>query len=164
MTSAPSKGLADVVAASTAISDIDGAAGRLSYRGYDIHDLAGAVSFEETVHLLQRGDLPTRAQLTELTAELADGRHLGPVVTGLLAAVSGAAAPMEALRTLVSALGHDDPDKDDNGPEANARKAVRLVAGVPVLLAAYDAARSARDVPAPDDELGIAGNLLLQLT
>jgi citrate synthase len=164
MTSAPSKGLADVVAASTAISDIDGAAGRLSYRGYDIHDLAGAVSFEETIHLLQRGDLPNRAQLSALSSELADGRQLGPVVTGLLSAVSRAAAPMEALRTLVSALGHDDPDKDDNGPDANARKAVRLVAAVPVLLAAFDAARSGRDVPAPDDDLGIAGNLLLQLT
>ena len=52
----PAKGLADVVAASTAISDIDGRAGRLFYRGYDIHDLAGRISFEECVHLLLRGE------------------------------------------------------------------------------------------------------------
>lgn len=66
MADKPSRGLADVIAASTALSDIDGKAGRLFYRGYDIHDLAGKISFEECVHLLQRGGLPTRAQLDAL--------------------------------------------------------------------------------------------------
>jgi citrate synthase len=71
----PVKGLADVVAASTALSDIDGAAGRLFYRGYDIHDLAGRISFEECVHLLVRGALPTQEQLAALTAELDAARE-----------------------------------------------------------------------------------------
>jgi len=74
MADKPTRGLADVVAASTALSDIDGAAGRLSYRGYDIHDLAGRISFEECIHLLVRGSLPTREQLDELVAELAARR------------------------------------------------------------------------------------------
>ena len=58
MAEVPSKGLADVVAASTALSDIDGRAGRLFYRGYDIDQLAGAATFEETAYLLQRGAPP----------------------------------------------------------------------------------------------------------
>src|SRR5439155_15524405 len=94
------RGLADVVAATTALSDIDGRAGRLFYRGYDIHDIAGKISFEECVHLLQRGTLPTRDQLAALTAELAASRDLGPTAEGLLAPLGAKAGPMEALRTL----------------------------------------------------------------
>src|SRR6202041_946951 len=59
MADKPSKGLADVVAASTALSDIDGQAGRLFYRGYDIHQLAGSSTFEEIPYLLQRGSAPS---------------------------------------------------------------------------------------------------------
>ncbi len=160
-----SRGLADVVAASTALSDIDGKAGRLFYRGYDIHDLAGHISFEECVHLLQRGALPTRGQLDALIAELAAARTLSPIAEGLFEPLAARAEPMEAMRTLVSALGNEDPDKDSNSPEADARKAVRLVAAMPVLLARYEAARrGSGPVPDPDPELGIAGNFLLQIT
>lgn len=160
----PTKGLADVVAASTAISDIDGRAGVLSYRGYDIHELAGAVSFEECAHLLHRGELPTRAQLADYTAELAAGRTLGPTTDALLRTAIVQSPPMEALRTLLSALSTDDPDALDASPAANHRKAARLVAQMPVLLAHYQAARSGAVVPTPDPALGTAGNLLLQIT
>jgi citrate synthase len=164
MADKPSRGLADVVAASTAISDIDGRAGRLFYRGYDIHDLAGRVSFEECVHLLQRGDLPTRAQLAEFEQELAAARSLGATAAGLVPEIAGKAGPMEALRTLVSALSADDPDKDANDPAANSRKAVRLVAQMPLLVAAYHAARSGKSLVEPHPELGTAGNFLRQIT
>jgi citrate synthase len=164
MADTPSRGLADVVAASTAISDIDGKAGKLFYRGYDIHDLGGHISFEECVHLLQRGTLPTQAQLDQITAELAAGRALGPTVTKILPLIAGKASPMEALRTLLSASSVDDPDKDSNSPEANARKAVRLVAQMPVLVASYHAARTGTTVPDADPSLGTAGNFLLQIT
>ncbi|MEP6463739.1 MAG: citrate/2-methylcitrate synthase [Frankiaceae bacterium] len=161
------RGLADVVAASTALSDIDGRAGRLFYRGYDIADLAGRISFEECVHLLQRGSLPTRGELDELSADLAGARTVSPIAEGLFDPLGAAAAPMEAMRTLVSALGHDDPDSRANDPAADARKAVRLVGAMPVLVARYAAARSGAAggaVPDPDPELGIAGNFLLQIT
>ncbi|MDX6228640.1 MAG: citrate synthase [Frankiales bacterium] len=164
MADTPSRGLADVVAASTAISDIDGKAGKLFYRGYDIHDLGGHISFEECVHLLQRGTLPTQAELDAITAELAAGRELGPTVLKVLPLIAGKASPMEALRTLLSASSVDDPDKDSSSPEANARKAVRLVAQMPVLVASYQAARTGSVVPDPDPSLGTAGNFLLQIT
>ena len=159
-----SKGLADVVAASTALSDIDGKAGRLFYRGYDIHDLAGRTTFEEIAYLLQCGTLPTRRQLQEYGEELARGRALGALVERHLPDVAERQAPMEALRTLVSLAGADDPDKDDNSLEANRRKAARLTAQQPILVARYHAARSGVTPPEPDPELGIAGNFLLQIT
>jgi citrate synthase len=160
----PSKGLADVVAASTAVSDIDGRAGRLSYRGYDIHELAGNISFDECVHLLTRGTLPTQAQLDVLVADLDEARTLSPLVTDAIPRVAVVAEPMEALRSLVSLAGNEDPDKDSNSPEANQRKAVRLVSQQPILVAAYQAARTGRALAPPDPDLGTAGNFLMQVT
>ncbi len=164
MADKPTKGLADVVAASTALSDIDGKAGRLFYRGYDIHDLAGHATFEEVAHLLQRGTPPTRRQLAEYGAELAEGRTLGALVESDISEIAGKQAPMEALRTLVSLAGADDPDKDSNAADANRRKAARLTAQQPVLVARYHAARTGADIPAPDPELSTAANFLLQIT
>ena len=159
----PSKGLADVVAASTALSDIDGQRGLLFYRGYDIHQLAGSATFEEIAYLLQRGSAPSLAELDKYRAELAAGRTLGKLVSSTLAEVSGAQEPMEAMRTLVSLGSADDPDKDSNAPAANARKAARLTAQQPVLVAAYHAARQGRDCVPADPGLGVAANFLLQL-
>ncbi|ADG87388.1 citrate synthase 2 [Thermobispora bispora] len=160
----PTKGLADVVAASTALSDIDGKAGRLSYRGYDIHDLAGRTSFEEIAYLLQRGALPNRAQLDAYTAELAEGRSLGPLAEACLGAIAERQEPMEALRSLVSLTGADDPDKNSNAPEANLRKAARLTAQQPILVARYHAARTGATLPEIDPEAGIAEAFLHQIT
>jgi citrate synthase len=157
------RGLADVVAATTSISDIDGRVGRLSYRGYDIHDIAGRISFEECVHLLQRGTLPTSEQLDGLTAELNEDRSLGSTAESLLPYVVDGGTPMEALRTLVSALAVDDPDAEDSSPNANRRKATRLVAQMPVLVARFHAQRSGSTTPDPDPKVGIAGNFLFQI-
>jgi len=163
MADKPSRGLADVIAASTAVSDIDGRAGLLFYRGYDIHQLAGAATFEEIAFLLQRGHAPSAAELAAYRAEMAGSRVPGKLVTACLADVAASQAPMEALRTLVSLASADDPDKNSNAPEANARKAVRLTAQQPLLVAAYHTARSGREVPAADEGLGLAANFLLQM-
>ncbi|MEV3983780.1 citrate/2-methylcitrate synthase [Nonomuraea sp. NPDC049758] len=164
MADKPTKGLADVVAASTALSDIDGKAGRLFYRGYDIHDLAGRATFEETAYLLQHGRLPDRAQLEAYNADLAQGRELGALVAANVAEIAEKQKPMEALRSLVSLSGADDPDKDSTAPDANLRKAARLTAQQPVLVARYHAARTGGAAPEADPELSIAGNFLLQVT
>lgn len=159
-----SRGLADVVAATTSISDIDGEQGRLYYRGYDIHDIAGRISFEECAHLLQRGDLPTRQELEAFTRELSDGYRIGPTTEALLPHVVRSGAPMEALRTLVSSLAVDDPDAGDTSVEADRRQGTRLVAQMPLLVARYEAERRGRSVVEADPELGIAGNFLWQIT
>jgi 2-methylcitrate synthase len=160
----PSRGLADVVAAATAVSDIDGRIGRLSYRGYDINQLAGTATFEEIAYLLQRCVPPTADELASYRAEFIAGRRLSTLVTDDLARIAHHQEPMEALRTLVSLASGSDPDKDSNGAGANLRKAARLTAQQPVLVAAYEAARNGRELPDPDPRLGLAGNFLLQVT
>ena len=72
----PKAGLEDVVAASSAICYLDGDRGVLAYFGHDIHDLARAVSFEETCYLLWHGRLPNRAELGDLQSQLAAARPL----------------------------------------------------------------------------------------
>ena len=164
MAQQPSKGLADVVAAATALSDIDGRLGRLSYRGYDINQLAGAATFEEIAYLLQRGAPPSSTELAAYHADVMAGRALGALVSADLPRVAHRQEPMEALRTLVSLASAEDPDKDSNAADANLRKAARLVAQQPVLVGAYEAARNGRAVPEPDPRLGLAGNFLFQVT
>jgi citrate synthase len=164
MARVPARGLADVVAASTALSDIDGQAGRLSYRGYDIHELAGVASFEEVAYLLQRGAPPAATELASFRAELTTGRRIGTLAAGILGGVARHQRPMEALRSLVSLGSADDPDTGSNEPAANLRKAARLTAQQPVLIAAYHAAREDRTLPDADPGLGTAANFLLQLS
>jgi citrate synthase len=164
MAEAPARGLADVVAAATALSDIDGKAGLLFYRGYDIHELAAHASFEEIAFLLQRGRAPDRGELDGYRAELIAGRQPGALAADDLPAIARHQRPMEALRSLVSLGSADDPDAESNEPAANLRKAARLTAQQPVLIAAYHAARLGRDLPAADPSLGTAANFLLQLT
>ena len=163
MADKPSKGLADIIAASTALSDIDGRAGLLFYRGYDIHQLAGTATFEEIAYLLQRGQPPTRGELASYADEIAAGRTPGSLVTACLPDVAGSQSPMEAMRSLVSLAGADDPDKDANSAGANIRKAARLTVQQPLLVAAYHAARNGGKVCPAEPELRLAANFLLQM-
>jgi citrate synthase len=164
MAEKPSRGLADVVAAATALSDIDGQAGRLFYRGYDIDQLAGSTTFEEVAFLLHRGHPPGQAELDSYRAEMAAGRVLGSLLSDCLAQVARRQGPMEALRSLVSLSSADDPDSDSNEPAANVRKAARLTAQQPVLVASYEAVRAGRPLSQADPALGLAANFLLQIT
>src|SRR4030081_3266456 len=128
-------GLRDVVAATSAICNVNGSEGKLSYFGYDIADLAEHSSFEEVIYLLWHGELPTRAQLDELTSQLIADRPLPASVMDALKRFPKDARPMSALRTAVSALGMYDPEAEDQSMEANYRKASRLMAQVPTIVA-----------------------------
>jgi citrate synthase len=152
-----------VVAATSAICDVNGKEGRLFYYGVDIHDLAAHSSFEETVFLLWHGRLPTRRELEETRTELAKNRALPPAVLGMMAEFPKTVVPMEVLRTAVSLLSMYDPDDADNSREANVRKATRLVAQTPTIVAAIDALRRGREPLAPRPDLGLAANFLYML-
>ena len=110
-------GLEDVVATDSSICFIDGDRGVLSYRGYDIHDLARFSTFEEIGYLLWHGRLPIKAELGDLQSQLAAARPLPDAVLRLMKMLPPVDA-MDALRTLTSALAHYDPDADDNSPRA----------------------------------------------
>ncbi|HZS86585.1 MAG TPA: citrate synthase [Chloroflexota bacterium] len=156
-------GLEDVVAATSAICDVNGKEGRLLYFGVDIRDLAAHSSFEETVYLLWHGRLPKRDELAQLTADLAHNRALPPDVLRVMRELPRTAVPMELLRTVVSLLSMYDPDDADSSREANVRKATRLVAQTPTIVAAISAIRDGREPVAPREDLGLAANFLYML-
>ncbi|HSM08305.1 MAG TPA: citrate/2-methylcitrate synthase [Gemmatimonadota bacterium] len=158
------KGLAGVAVADTTISYIDGEAGRLFYRGYDIHPLAGKGSFAEALYLLWYGELPTGAELAVFEGLLARERRLPDALVGVLRQLPTDATPMSALRTTVSVLGELDADAGDNSREANLRKAGRLVAMLPVAVAAHHRLQRGDEPVAPDPELGQAADFLRMLT
>ncbi|HEY5564378.1 MAG TPA: citrate synthase [Rhodothermia bacterium] len=135
------KGLENVVALESELSYVDGQAGDLVYRGYHIHDLAEHVGFEETAFLLWNGHLPNRAELAETTRMLQSERNVPSEIITMLRSVPKDAEPSAVLRTGASALALFDPEAQDSGPEANYRKAIRLTAKLPTILAAYDRIR-----------------------
>lgn len=147
------RGLAGVVAGESSLSFIDGQQGILSYRGYDIHDLAPSVSFLESVYLLWNDRLPTRAELERFESELAQQRGLDERVIEVLRILPPETTPMAALRTAVSVDGTVDPDAEDNSPEADLRKAGRLVAKIPTMIATFHRLREGEEPIAPDPSL-----------
>jgi citrate synthase len=157
------KGLREVVAAATSISDIDGARGRLWYVGYEIQDLAKNATFEETVHLLHRLHLPNRAELDELTDFMVEEREVSRFLRDLMPTLAQQTSPMSMLRTSVSAASAYDPDGWDNSAEANERKAFRLISKTPTLLAMYHRMRTGREVVPPNPKLPHAANFLTML-
>jgi citrate synthase len=157
------KGLREVVAAETMISDIDGQAGRLWYVGYDIADLAEHATFEEVVYLLHNRKLPTRDELDDLSEFLVDNRELSPFLTQLMSTLSQQASPMSMLRTSISAASAYDPDGWDDAPEAEYRKAMRLIAKAPTLIAYYHRMRTGQEIVPPNPKLPHAANFLWML-
>ncbi len=153
-------GLEGVVAASTAISYVDGQAGRLIYRGYDIHDLAHATTFEEIAYLLWFGKLPTRSELSELRAKLVEGRRLPAGVLAILRALPRETAPMDMLRTAVSAWGMYS--EVQGRPTVD--QAIALTACFPLLLTTFHRLRQGLEPLEPRADLGHTANFLYLLT
>ena len=163
MTHAP-KGLEGVVATTSRICYIDGENGVLAYGGIDIHELAEKSNFEETCYLLWHGKLPTEDELKELRGQLAAERKLDPAIFTFLRELPKDAAPMDVLRTAVSALGLYDADRNASDHSANVRKAIRLTSQIAMIVAGYDRIRKGKDVVKPDASLSHAANFLLMLT
>jgi citrate synthase len=157
------KGLAKTVAAETEMSFIDGEKGILEYVGIDIDSLARNSSYEETVFLLWNRRLPKPAELAAFRDELRAEYGLPEGMWDLIGRMPKDAKPMDALRTLVSALGLFDPEADDDTPEANERKAVRLVAKTPALIANFDRHRKGKPFVKPEAGETIAGSFLHML-
>ncbi len=160
----PVRGLEGVVAADTMLSFVDGQNGKLYYRGYDIDQLAGRVSYEETVHLLWFGDLPNREQSDALRAELVANMQLPPQVVELLRMSPPNANPMVVLRVALSSLGLFDPDGGNNAPAANLRKAKRILAQTVTIVACMRRLRDGRPLLSADAKVGFAENFLYMFT
>ena len=154
------KGLDGVVVATTAISRVDGANGRLIFRGYEIGELAGNISFEEVCHLLWQGHLPNRRELDALDKQMRRQRALPEAALAALRALPRDADPMDALRTGASAVGAALPIAGTPSIEHG----IALTARFPTIVAAFHRLRSGRTPLAPRDDLGHAANYLYMLT
>jgi citrate synthase len=157
------KGLEGIVATTSSICYIDGDAGVLSYRGIDIHELAGHSTFEETTYLLWFGKLPTADELASFSAELAAARVLPEKVIELLHTVPADATPMQVLRTAVSLLSIYDADEPSSTHGANVRKAYRLTSQIAMLVATFDRIRKGKAIVEADPTLSHAANFLWML-
>lgn len=158
------KGLREIIAAQTKVSDIDGVNGRLWYAGYPIEELAEHCTYEEVVHLLHRLRLPTSAELDSLTEFMIEQRDPSRFIEKMMPTLAQQTSPMSMLRTSVSAASAYDPDGWDSSAEANERKALRLVARTPTFLAMYHRLRTGQEVVAPHAKLSHTANFLYMLT
>src|ERR1700748_3804406 len=156
-------GLEGVVAGESEICYIDGYAGVLSYRGYNIHTLAEHASFEEVIWLLWKGHLPKQDELDGLKKLLYSNYGLPSQVVDFLKA-NLKATPMDVLRTAVSMLSLYDPEAKDMSPEANQRKAAKLMSQTSMIVAGFGRLRTGKELVAPDKNLSFAGNFLYCLT
>jgi citrate synthase len=163
MSTTTGAGLEGVIAGESEICYIDGYAGVLSYRGYNVHTLADHATFEEVVYLLWNGRLPKKNELETLKTELAANRTLPQPVVDFLGS-AGKAVPMDVLRTAVSMLSLYDPQARDMSPEANQAKAKKLMAQTPTIVSTFDRLRSGKPLIADDPSLGLAANFLYTLT
>lgn len=157
------KGLEGIVAFSSRKSFIDGAKGELIYAGYNIDALAENATFEEVCYLLWFERLPNQAELDDLHKKLIAERDLPDTVYTYLRGTSHKAEPMSVLRTATSMLADTDPDALDNSPEANMRKAIRLTAKMPGIIAAFDRVRNGKEILMPLKHGGTAFNFLYLL-
>ena len=154
------RGLEGVVVGSTQLSNVQGAIGRLTYRGYDIDDLAPHATFEEVVHLLLYGRLPNRLELETLRRQLGTRRSLPEPLISAMQNVPKSAWPMDVLRTIVSGLGLFSPVNAHGEHLSDVHTAIELVAKMPTIVAAWDRIRRGLEPVDPRADLSQAANFL----
>jgi len=156
-------GLRGVTIASTKISDVDGAAGRLIYRGYLVQDLAEKTSFEEVAYLLLYETLPDDKRLSTFKTALSRERDIPDPIIQALKTRPKDALPMDVLQAAVPMLAHHDPEVKLISKEASRRMAIRLIAKLPTILAAWEHIRNGREPVRPSPNLDHAANFLYML-
>ena len=161
---APKGGLEGVEVADSAISRIDGTVGELRYCGYLIKELADHADFVEVAHLLWHGELPTRAEWSELDGVLRSHRSLPAEVMEVLRTVAPHQVPMDALRTAVSAMSPAEVEGAETDRDANLKRAALLTARIPTIVAAYERLRNGEIPVEPRDDLDLSANFLWMLT
>jgi citrate synthase len=156
-------GLRGVAVADTKISFIDGEKGILIYRGYRIEQLAAESTFMEVAHLLLHGTLPSKDQLVTFEREILGYRQVPDFIFDSFKNWPRDADPMDVIQAAVPLLGTIDPDLHNDSREANIRMAMKLIARLPVVVAAWHRVRNGREPLPSDDSLTHAGNFLWQL-
>jgi len=156
-------GLRGVTVADTKISFIDGKQGVLIYRGYRIEDLAEHATFMEVAFLLLNGALPGKNELKTFEKQVMEARQLPGYVFDTFKQWPAGSRPMDVLQAAVPLLAIGDPDVNEDTREANFRMAVRLIARMPAVVAAWHRIRQGLEPLPPDESLPHAENFLWQL-
>ncbi|MGW5575055.1 bifunctional 2-methylcitrate synthase/citrate synthase [Nocardia thailandica] len=154
------RGLAGVVADTTAISEVVPETNALTYRGYPVQELAAHCRFEQVAYLLWYGELPDDRRLERFLQQERAARRADRSLLALIARLPETCHPMDVVRTAVSYLGAEDPAEDDDDPKAERAKALRLLAVLPTIVAADRRRRHGLDPIAPHSHLGYAENFL----
>lgn len=158
------KGLEGVIASDTRLSDVRGDIGQLIYCGYDINELAGKVSFEETLFLLWNLRLPNRKELDFLKNELRAARQLPDGVISFIKSSPKNAHPIDVMRTGISMLGLYDPGLIDiNDTARKHARAISIVAKIGVIAAYFHQARQGKELPPVRTDLDEAAHFLYLL-
>ncbi len=157
-------GLRGVKVADTRISDVDGEKGNLIYRGFNIRDLVVYSTFEEVSYLLLNDHLPTQQELKKFQSELASEREIPEDMIEWMKKMPISMHPMDILQAAVPILAGYDFQVQEETREANFKKAIRLIAKLPNIVAAWDRIRKGRGPILPNSDLTHAGNFLYMLT
>ncbi|WP_455387646.1 citrate synthase [Petrachloros mirabilis] len=157
-------GLAGVPAAKSAVSDVDGERGILVYRGIRVEELCAGSSYLETAYLLLFGQLPNRDEFTRWQQDIVRHRRVKYSIIDLMKCLPEQGHPMDALQAAVAALGMFYPGRNVKDIENNYWSAVRLVAKLPTIVAAWARLRHGDDAIPPRDDLGFSENFLYMLT
>jgi citrate synthase len=157
-------GLEGVPATHSAICDIDGLQGLLTYRGYTVGDLVAQSSFLETAYLLIWGELPTAAELRAFEHEVQMHRRVSFRIRDMMKSFPSQGHPMDALQASAASLGLFYSRRALDNPEYIVGAVVRLLAKIPTMVAAFQLIRKGQDPIQPRDDLPYAANFLYMLT
>ena len=158
MTDEIKKGLLGIVVDETTISQVMPEINSLTYRGYAVQDLCEMCSFEEVAYLILNGDLPNSIQLSKFKKEERANRDITINLREIIKHMPKKAHPMDVVRTVISVMGLEDKDTTDNSPEANMRKAMRILAKTPTAIAAFFRVRKSNKVIKPKKNLSFSEN------
>jgi len=152
------KGLLGVVVDETTISQVMPDINSLTYRGYAVQDLCEKCSFEEVAYLILNKELPNKSQLNKFKKQLEKNRNITKNLREIIKHMPKKSHPMDITRTVVSVMGLEDKETNNNSPAANMRKAIRIFVKTPTAIAAFFRTRKGKNIIPPKKKLSFSEN------
>jgi len=152
------KGLLGVVVDETTISQVMPDINSLTYRGYAVQDLCEKCSFEEVAYLILNKELPNKSQLNKFKKQLEKNRNITINLRDIIKRMPKKSHPMDVARTVVSVMGLEDKETNNNSPAANMRKAIRIFVKTPTAIAAFFRTRKGKNIIPPKKKLSFSEN------
>jgi len=152
------KGLLGVVVDETTISQVMPDINSLTYRGYAVQDLCEKCSFDEVAYLILNKELPNKTQLNKFKKQLEKNRNITINLRDIIKHMPKKSHPMDVARTVVSVMGLEDKETNNNSPAANMRKAIRIFVKTPTAIAAFFRTRKGKNVIPPKKKLSFSEN------